>query len=65
MVGPLVNLFNNAWNFTKSIVTLGYAADPAGSDTDKAGSAILLGGLMGKGASLLSKFRDDRVKHEI
>lgn len=65
MIEPLVNLFNNAWNFTKSVATLGYAADPAGSDTDEASSAIFLGGLMGKGASVISKFRDDRAKHDM
>ena len=60
--GPLTHLVNNAYAFTKAAFSLGRAVPYAGTDEDHAMSAILLGGMIGGGMSLVSSYWDNKNK---
>lgn len=62
--GPLAHLVNNAYAFTKATFSLGKVVPYAGTDEDQAMSAILLGGMIGGGMSLVSSYWDNKNKQD-
>jgi hypothetical protein len=64
IVGPVANLLKNAWSFGKTVGTLGLLGPDAGTMEDEAGSAILLGALMGGGMSIASTYLEGKRERD-
>lgn len=58
--GPLLNLANNAWAFTRSVLSLGMFDTQPHTPEDEAAAAILLGGMIGGNSALLSTYWESK-----
>jgi hypothetical protein len=65
VTGPLINLINNGWAFSKSVLSLGMFGTQAHTDEDEAAGAILLGALIGGGSALATTYSEAKRKQQL